>query len=258
MTPSDHISICGPIFLRRRVKSSGAIYFKEPTPILETSKLVAIPAIPKSTILIFLVLLSASRMFSNFKSRCINFWWWQYCMASVICKKNTLASASTTRPTSIVFYNISNTLQVLQQFTPLQVLHHVHNLHIRQRETIINLHDVTMHQWLQHLSLPENHINILHHIFIYTNLRITNTNALNDLYRNLLLCGLVLAQQHLAETTLTQHTYDRVMSQPTTRIVFFSYIVLRLWYTIQRKVDDLLVFEELDIILVDLNSLLGE
>lgn len=166
MTPSDHISICGPIFLRRRVKSSGAIYFKEPAPILETSKCVAIPAIPKSTIFIFLVDLSASRMFSNFRSRCINFWWWQYCIASVICKKNTLASYSPTRPTSIHFL-LEYTLHILQQLTTLQVLHHVHNLHIRQSETIVYLDDVTMHQGLQHLSLPENHINILTYIYIY-------------------------------------------------------------------------------------------
>ena len=92
----------------------------------------------------------------------------------------------------------------------------------------------------------------------WNNLRITNTNTLNDLDRHLLLCGLVLAQQHLTETTLTQHTDYRVMSQPTTRIVFFTYFYIDEVYTIQREVDNLLVLQILDIILVDLNPLFGE
>ena len=50
------------------VNSSGAIYFKDPASIFETSRLVAIPAIPKSTIFNFSPDLSANKIFSNLRS----------------------------------------------------------------------------------------------------------------------------------------------------------------------------------------------
>ncbi len=71
MQPSAQISMVGAAFVSTPFKTSGAINFRVPASVFSVMFGVALPAIPKSTILILVRAFDSNKTFSSFKSLCI-------------------------------------------------------------------------------------------------------------------------------------------------------------------------------------------
>jgi len=137
---------------------------------------------------------------------------------------------------SLFFHEATLLLHVRQQFTSLEEFHYNSDLHVGQRQTVDNPHDVIVVQPLQDLSLHEDVIDVCSR---------TDHLRFDGLDSDLLSCDAVLRKNDFSKAALAQLLEHVILTEAAARVEIISL----------RSVQGGLVLDVLEVVVGELTSL---